>query len=116
MWNATVYIKAGPRQKIELAMIFGRGQEDKSRHALLTSTDATSPSGRGQEKWEELKPHNGRVMSLCNVNVMAPQVLLLRRGKVNLLACINMSVQPARHTNKTEEKGSHKECFDVTVM
>lgn len=90
------------RKNIDAAMIFGKGQEDKSRHALLTSTDATSPLGCGQEKREESKPHNGCVMSLCNVNAMALQVLVLRRGKEKLLARINMSMQSARQTNKSE--------------
>lgn len=69
-------------------MMFGRGQEDMSRQAAFASTDATSPSGRGLEKRHEPEPHNGCVMSLCNVNGMPPQVLLFGAGEGEL-TCVH---------------------------
>lgn len=63
--------------------MFGKGQQDKSRHAPLTSTGATSPSGRDSlvRKSEKSRNHTMGVMSLCNLNGMAPQVLFLRAGE-----------------------------------
>lgn len=84
----TVHIKAEPKKKSFFgggasAIMFGKGQQDKSRHAPLTSTGATSPSGRDSlvRKSEKSRNHTMGVMSLCNVNGMAPQVLFLRAGE-----------------------------------